>query len=808
MKHLAQSADTAALLKEWTGDGKLVTANHFFWSSGSEMQKSLVGLFRSLFGQVFEKHPSLICRVVQQQPNALQNIDLECLEDWFERLVAFAESNPDHKFCFLIDGLDEYGTGTEGHVLEIVDVAKKLLACKTPNMKMLISSQKLPTFRSAFKDCPDLQMEKFTLPDIELYAWKQLEISVVSNSNSSSQYKELARLVAQKAQGVWLWVFFVLQPMRRIVANNEGFEKAKRVLDEFPPDLQEYFSLTIGRTEAPYQRDGARLLLLAAEMERPFTLLGFCLFLNEPDNPEKCIRRLQQPFTDLPKHEELCLPITLQDRLNSRTMGLLELQLPEELQSTDLTEIKLDTVGAFHDIRIGFLHRSVRDYLQVAKNREELLEKAGTDFNLSLYTLILSIADNFEGMRSAEFYDGFTPLSKEIGFTENATEADALLCSYLDSEYGKQADSEDNRLATTSEPTIIPVLTSVVGRNAYAKYGSGGENMRALFELYISLANNGTDPMWGLVSSFRANLQSEHKGSAATSKRINFDLTPILQQHVDREHIQLLLWATNRRLLLYLTLTSGTKVYPSLCYSILLCWFLISNINSLAVASSSRNQRNLAIVYLFLEVLGADPNHKLGNSPFLKISYPIRRLPVPLDPTTWTFLLWYSSNIQGGNSKLNDPNRDDMNTGIYDLLLIFLRYGANPSARNPFRPDQPDKRAFAFQLSPPRKVQYGYFGECFNLRTAKVLVDKAKKDREERRGSQTWRDRDVHESGQLASSLGLYSGVLVRAKSTNYSATTDVKRQSMIPAALIYGEHSGKKLGLRRFGSKMKRLFN
>ena len=63
MKFIAASEKTKEALNEWTGPRQLITCSHFFWHAGTELQKNVQGLLRTLLHQIFKQRRDLISRV-------------------------------------------------------------------------------------------------------------------------------------------------------------------------------------------------------------------------------------------------------------------------------------------------------------------------------------------------------------------------------------------------------------------------------------------------------------------------------------------------------------------------------------------------------------------------------------------------------------------------------------------------------------------------------------------------------------------------------------------------------------------------
>jgi len=60
MKFIAHDPALGKARKQWSGSRELVVAQHFFWNHGLVVQRSLIGLLRSILFQVLKKHRNLI----------------------------------------------------------------------------------------------------------------------------------------------------------------------------------------------------------------------------------------------------------------------------------------------------------------------------------------------------------------------------------------------------------------------------------------------------------------------------------------------------------------------------------------------------------------------------------------------------------------------------------------------------------------------------------------------------------------------------------------------------------------------------
>ena len=115
MSYLVEDERTSAALRAWCGhDSTLLTPSFFFWSSDSNLQKSMQGLLRSLVYQLLEGSKALLDDFLNLLPRAgapsicddkawTERRLLSILDKILELLI----SRGIYICCFL-DGLDEY----------------------------------------------------------------------------------------------------------------------------------------------------------------------------------------------------------------------------------------------------------------------------------------------------------------------------------------------------------------------------------------------------------------------------------------------------------------------------------------------------------------------------------------------------------------------------------------------------------------------------------------------------------------------------------------------------------------------------
>ena len=166
MKYLQEDPRTTHALREWTGSSQLVIGSFYFWYAGTSLQKSQVGLLRSLILDVLSKRPQLAIVLFPDLYRSMLNGEVMDHEEvsFIELSKAFqtlVSSNLQGvKVCFIVDGVDEY----EGEHNDICEIFSQAKASST--IKILLSSRPIPACVHAFTTWPQLSLQTLTEGDI------------------------------------------------------------------------------------------------------------------------------------------------------------------------------------------------------------------------------------------------------------------------------------------------------------------------------------------------------------------------------------------------------------------------------------------------------------------------------------------------------------------------------------------------------------------------------------------------------------------------------------------------------------------
>jgi hypothetical protein len=147
---------------------------------------------------------------------------------------------------------------------------------------------------------------------------------------------ELVEEIRSKSCGVFLWVYLVVRSLLRGLRNSDRIPDLRRRLYELPGELEEYFELMLDSIEKVYQQTTARIfkVMIAAQGTLPILAFHFLDFVPSPSNQ----------FDTLIDEKKRQLHANCRDLLWVTSQG-------------PTAEVVLRD-------RVGFLHRTVMDFLQ------------------------------------------------------------------------------------------------------------------------------------------------------------------------------------------------------------------------------------------------------------------------------------------------------------------------------------------------------------------------------------------------------------------------------------------------------------
>ncbi|KAK4212618.1 hypothetical protein QBC37DRAFT_441338 [Rhypophila decipiens] len=263
MRFLFEHQGTKRELEKWAGGKRIILAGFFFWNPGSELQKSLVGLFRSILYSILAQCPELVQQVLPEQWDRLNNhhqvqnqsefpITEKDVQDSFERLFRNKEISDHHCFCIFIDGLDEFQETTRVDRKAMVQLLQSWAEI-SPVVKLCVSSREDNVFMNTFSPDRRFRLHELTKHDMRSYVRDKLEQLPERKSKDG-----LISAIPERAQGIFLWASVVSRSMREDIEDGGSVESLWKILDSLPDELRDLYthilrSLNRTRRKRAYQ---------------------------------------------------------------------------------------------------------------------------------------------------------------------------------------------------------------------------------------------------------------------------------------------------------------------------------------------------------------------------------------------------------------------------------------------------------------------------------------------------------------------------------------------------------------------------
>lgn len=412
MKYISEDPRTERRLRRWAGAAKLVIASFFFWNQGYEMQKNQHGLFQSLLYQILRSAPSLI-PIVCPDRYTHEEWEIEELQAVIRKVAEQKELEV--KFCFFIDGLDEYN-GPEEDIIEVL----KFLSMSN-DIKICASTRPRSVFdRNFTKETRTFDISHFTKEDMRHHVHCQLRenpnFQKLEQIDPSSG--EIISLIADLAHGVWLWVFLVTRDLKMAVNRDEGIETLRRIVHMFPPDLESYFERMIKSVRPQYLEEMSQIFLITVDELYPLPLYAFSLLEEDRKDPQYAIKAPINPILEETLHDSYSIwKSWIQNRCS------------------DLLVVDTEAHPVFLSHSVDFLHRTVRDFLRDSYY-DHLKANLQSDFNSTVALCKMCLAQ-LKLLTVVDFNDRKT-IHQVIGLT------DELL--YYAYETERRSDSLDTPL--------------------------------------------------------------------------------------------------------------------------------------------------------------------------------------------------------------------------------------------------------------------------------------------------------------------------------------------------------------------------
>jgi hypothetical protein len=375
LKYLANHQLVKMELESWSVPKKLVFISTFFWNSGDSLQMSLEGFYRAILFETIKQCPELLqvlfpavddCSRKGNSP--FSSLDestpfrISDLKTAFQNLTK-TECFQNYRFCFFIDGLDEY-KGDSVDYFAFAKSLKEMAECK--DIKMVCTGRPYTEFLDTFnRRQGTIYLHELTRDDIRRFARANL-MPVLRDSGfdeNREEYLLLLNNIVDMSDGVFLWARLVVRSLVSGITHSDSPRELHERLENTPKDLNGLFRKMLDGVDDAVRKRSDKMLLVA--IHNPFGPLNALAYswlgdLDDPDFP------FNQPFEGY-SNEEIAKRIQIVRRqVDALTKGLLELRTEQDRAGHGRLSPPLHPEPGilYFRYRVEFFHRSVRDYLK------------------------------------------------------------------------------------------------------------------------------------------------------------------------------------------------------------------------------------------------------------------------------------------------------------------------------------------------------------------------------------------------------------------------------------------------------------
>lgn len=383
MRYICDDDRTKAILKAWAGSREVLIVKFFFWRAGSLVQKTIIGLLRSLLHQILSALPKLIGTVsAGNVSSAFQNAGLPA---WTEARLnnclraVLSELAMSHRVCLFLDGLDELDQSYEQILSLVADLMDH------SNVKICLSSRPYRIFSDAFSSSAMLRLHDLTKADIRTYVTKSLiPKGLMPMAERFGATLCISDIIVGRADGVFLWAELAVQDVNRGIANEDSHEQLIHRLDSLPNEIEQLYGYMLGCIDNVYKTEAARCFstLMNSTFDDRGSLLELSLVIGEGHKDDNSLS-----FANLSAAQTLDFCNSTMRRLPTTCAGLVEVR-EERAYSGDMnlpdlarrvlpsqfavSDIDLDNIPQeFSEllrirlyVRVRFVHRTALDFLQ------------------------------------------------------------------------------------------------------------------------------------------------------------------------------------------------------------------------------------------------------------------------------------------------------------------------------------------------------------------------------------------------------------------------------------------------------------
>jgi hypothetical protein len=354
---------TKECMRPWAGGRGPHIFSFFFWKPGSSLQKTMLGLRRSLLWQLCKAKPVIIEKLLSQDPTLLYS---PCTDNKLAIALDLALSHyRDESVLFLIDGLNE----CEGNQDDLLDELHGTRFGHHGTQfgqrnKICFSSRPEEALRRRLETLPSVRLQDMNNNDIFEYAKAKLR-------TGGNRGLNLASHVAYHAEGVFLWTVLVCDSLSAGVIARDDEKTMLRRLRAYPRGLDDLFDRMFSDIEEVHHKSMALYFYAAKQGNFSVALSVAAQHARNVDSFECFDALCEREMTRITAQIKGLLQINHTRTWNGWAGGwTLRDMSNNNVREDPLDGKDLQLSRKYENTRIAFVHRSAYDYIFDVANNE------------------------------------------------------------------------------------------------------------------------------------------------------------------------------------------------------------------------------------------------------------------------------------------------------------------------------------------------------------------------------------------------------------------------------------------------------
>jgi len=275
MKFLAKHPKTLCGLSEWAASSHVVILFHGFWASGTKHEHSMKGLLASCIYQFVTQLPDALEQFNLLSASALKYSIDHWSSDELHKLFLSLLGQSSTYCCLFLDGLDEFDhQDDDDRLFELI--AEIQSQSKT---KVCLSSRPVPHILKRLTKSLIMKLQDLTWDDMYEHVCNTLQekINIARQDEMAGQLEALAEEMCDKADGVFLWVHYVLHNICKGLKVADAIPDLRKRIDELPSEVVEMYKSMwqkYNRDHPVHAKQAAKILSMHKDFPMPFFQLA------------------------------------------------------------------------------------------------------------------------------------------------------------------------------------------------------------------------------------------------------------------------------------------------------------------------------------------------------------------------------------------------------------------------------------------------------------------------------------------------------------------------------------------------------